>query len=78
MRGVLMTVGVLASATESQPRRRVRRPITRHVCLAQPRTGISPVISVVAAPARAKAQAFGTAAQHEHRTGVSEARPACC
>lgn len=32
---------VLASATESQPRRRVRRTSTRHVCLQQPRTGLS-------------------------------------
>lgn len=32
---------VLASATESQLRRRVRRTSTRHVCLQQPRTGLS-------------------------------------
>ncbi len=43
---------VPASAPESQPRRRARQPIPRHVCLAQPRTGISPVISIVTAPAR--------------------------
>lgn len=51
-----------ASAIEIQPRRRVRRPITRHVCLAQPRTGISPVISIVTAPSRAQRPAFRTTA----------------
>lgn len=76
---------VLASAAESQPRRRAPRPITRHVRLAQPRTGISPVISIVTVPSRHNGRvpddsSAGVSTPHGTSSpdGLSGTQPVCC